>query len=73
MNPDTNLHVLVLAAGSASRFGSPKQLVRIGGQPLLHRAISQATQVGGRGRYRRCWVPMPRSLRRCSNTALRPS
>jgi molybdenum cofactor cytidylyltransferase len=47
MNPDTNLHVLVLAAGSASRFGSPKQLVRIGGQPLLHRAISQATQVAG--------------------------
>ncbi|MEO8314739.1 MAG: nucleotidyltransferase family protein [Pseudomonadota bacterium] len=47
MNPDSNLHVLVLAAGGASRFGSPKQLVRIGGQPLLHRAVSQATQVAG--------------------------
>jgi CTP:molybdopterin cytidylyltransferase MocA len=47
MNSDTNLHVLVLAAGSASRFGSPKQLVRIGGQPLLHRAVSQATEVAG--------------------------
>lgn len=47
MNTDTNLHVLVLAAGAASRFGSPKQLVRIGGQPLLHRAVSQATQVAG--------------------------
>ena len=47
MNPDANLHVLVLAAGAASRFGSPKQLVRIGGQPLLHRAVSQATQVAG--------------------------
>lgn len=47
MNPDSNLHVLVLAAGAASRFGSPKQLVRVNGQPLLHRAVSQATQVGG--------------------------
>jgi CTP:molybdopterin cytidylyltransferase MocA len=47
MSSDSNLHVLVLAAGSASRFGSPKQLVRIGGQPLLHRAVSQATQVAG--------------------------
>ena len=47
MNPDSNLHVLVLAAGAASRFGSPKQLVRIAGQPLLHRAVSQATQVAG--------------------------
>jgi CTP:molybdopterin cytidylyltransferase MocA len=37
----------VLAAGSASRFGSPKQLVRIGGQPMLHRAVSQATEVVG--------------------------
>ncbi|MEO6078526.1 MAG: nucleotidyltransferase family protein [Steroidobacteraceae bacterium] len=47
MNPGSNLHVLVLAAGAATRFGSPKQLVRIGGQPLLHRAVSQATQVAG--------------------------
>jgi molybdenum cofactor cytidylyltransferase len=47
MDPDAQLHVLVLAAGSASRFGSPKQLVRIGGQPLLHRAVSQATEVAG--------------------------
>jgi CTP:molybdopterin cytidylyltransferase MocA len=37
----------VLAAGSASRFGSPKQLVRVGGQPMLHRAVSQATEVVG--------------------------
>ena len=47
MNPDANLHVLVLAAGAGSRFGSAKQLVRVGGQPLLHRAVSQATQVAG--------------------------
>lgn len=43
------LHVLVLAAGAASRFGSPKQLVRIGGRPLLHRAVATATEVGGQG------------------------
>jgi len=47
MNPDANLHVLVLAAGAGSRFGSAKQLVRVDGQPLLHRAVSQATQVAG--------------------------
>jgi molybdenum cofactor cytidylyltransferase len=47
MNPDANLHVLVLAAGAASRFGSPKQLVRINGEPLLHRAVAQASAVAG--------------------------
>jgi molybdenum cofactor cytidylyltransferase len=47
MSMDSNPHVLVLAAGASRRFGSPKQLVRIGGQPLLHRAVSQATQVAG--------------------------
>jgi molybdenum cofactor cytidylyltransferase len=46
-NPEPTLHALVLAAGSASRFGSPKQLVRIGGQPMLHKAVSQATEVVG--------------------------
>jgi CTP:molybdopterin cytidylyltransferase MocA len=46
-NQEPGLHALVLAAGSASRFGSPKQLVRIGGQPMLHRAVSQATEVVG--------------------------
>jgi CTP:molybdopterin cytidylyltransferase MocA len=46
-DPEPGLHALVLAAGSASRFGSPKQLVRIGGQPMLHRAVSQATEVVG--------------------------
>jgi CTP:molybdopterin cytidylyltransferase MocA len=40
-------HVLVLAAGSGSRFGSPKQLVRIGGEALLQRAVSRATALGG--------------------------
>jgi molybdenum cofactor cytidylyltransferase len=41
------LHVLLLAAGAARRFGSPKQLARVGGQTLLHRAIDLAMQVGG--------------------------
>lgn len=43
------LHVLVLAAGAARRFGSPKQLVRIGGRPLLHRAVAIASEVAGQG------------------------
>jgi molybdenum cofactor cytidylyltransferase len=46
-DPEPTLHALVLAAGSASRFGSPKQLVRIGGQPMLHKAVSQASEVVG--------------------------
>jgi len=47
MNPDSNLHVLVLAAGAATRFGSPKQLARIGGVMMLQKAVSQATEVAG--------------------------
>lgn len=47
MSPDSNLHVLVLAAGAASRFGSPKQLARIGGVMMLQKAVSQATEVAG--------------------------
>jgi CTP:molybdopterin cytidylyltransferase MocA len=41
------LHVVVLAAGSASRFGSPKQLARIDGQPMLLRVLSRAAEVAG--------------------------
>jgi CTP:molybdopterin cytidylyltransferase MocA len=41
------LHVLLLAAGAARRFGSPKQLARIDGQPLLRRAVDLATAVAG--------------------------
>jgi molybdenum cofactor cytidylyltransferase len=36
------LHAVVLAAGASSRFGSPKQLVRLQGRPLLHRAVANA-------------------------------
>lgn len=41
------LHALVLAAGGSSRFGSPKQLVRIGGRPMLHAAVGRAVEVAG--------------------------
>ena len=41
------LHAAVLAAGPATRFGSPKQLVRLAGEPVLHRAIANAAFVVG--------------------------
>jgi molybdenum cofactor cytidylyltransferase len=47
MTQEATPHVLVLAAGAASRFGSPKQLVRVGGEALLQRAVSRATELGG--------------------------
>jgi molybdenum cofactor cytidylyltransferase len=42
------LHVAILAAGASTRFGSPKQLVRIAGSPVLHELISSAAYVAGR-------------------------
>ena len=47
MSDATVPHILVLAAGAASRFGAPKQLARLGGEPLLLRAVTRATQVAG--------------------------
>lgn len=41
------LHAIVLAAGASTRFGSPKQLVRIDGRPLLHAIVSRAVEVAG--------------------------
>lgn len=46
MVPPT-LHVVVLAAGASTRFGSPKQLVRLNGRPLLHLAVSRAVELAG--------------------------
>ena len=43
----STLHVLVLAAGASSRLGQPKQLVRLGGRPALHRVVSAATGLAG--------------------------
>jgi CTP:molybdopterin cytidylyltransferase MocA len=41
------LHAAVLAAGPATRFGSPKQLVRLGGSLLVHEAAARAATVAG--------------------------
>jgi molybdenum cofactor cytidylyltransferase len=41
------LHAAILAAGPSTRFGSPKQLVRLGGSPVLHQAVSNASFVAG--------------------------
>jgi molybdenum cofactor cytidylyltransferase len=47
---DTGLHAAILAAGASTRFGSPKQLVRISGEPLLHRAVASAVVLGAHAR-----------------------
>lgn len=41
------LHAAVLAAGPATRFGGPKQLVRLGGTPIIHQAAARAAAVAG--------------------------
>jgi molybdenum cofactor cytidylyltransferase len=47
-DPDAiGLHAAILAAGPSTRFGSPKQLVRIAGEPALHRAVANAALVAG--------------------------
>jgi molybdenum cofactor cytidylyltransferase len=45
--PGGALHAIVLAAGASTRFGSPKQLVRLGGRPLLHTVVTRAAEVTG--------------------------
>jgi molybdenum cofactor cytidylyltransferase len=47
MNEVGEVHVIVLAAGASTRFGSPKQLIRLNGRPLLHLAVSRAVEVAG--------------------------
>jgi molybdenum cofactor cytidylyltransferase len=41
------LHAIVLAAGEATRFGSAKQLVRIGDRPLLSLVAGRTAEVVG--------------------------
>lgn len=41
------LYAVVLAAGPSTRFGSAKQLVRLAGRPLLHTAVTRASEVTG--------------------------
>ena len=43
----SSLHVLVLAAGASTRLGQPKQLVKLGGRPVLHRVVSSAVALAG--------------------------
>ena len=43
----SHIHVVVLAAGASTRFGSTKQLVRVGGRPLLHNVVSRAVELAG--------------------------
>ncbi len=44
---EAGVHALVLAAGGSTRFGSPKQLVRIDGRPMLHTVVARATEIAG--------------------------
>jgi molybdenum cofactor cytidylyltransferase len=45
MSETPSLHIIVLAAGAATRFGSPKQLAQVNGRPLLHLAVARAVEV----------------------------
>lgn len=40
------MHVLIPAAGSSSRLGTNKQLVDLGGEPLLRRAVGRVLAAG---------------------------
>jgi len=44
---DQGLHAAILAAGASTRFGTPKQLVRIAGEPVLHTVVARASLVAG--------------------------
>jgi CTP:molybdopterin cytidylyltransferase MocA len=47
MNRLGSLHIVVLAAGAATRFGKPKQLAVLDGRPLLMHVLGRALEVAG--------------------------
>ncbi len=44
--PDLRCAAIILAAGASTRLGQPKQLIRIGGESLLHRTARIAIEAG---------------------------
>lgn len=44
--PDLRCAAVILAAGASTRLGQPKQLIRIGGESLLHRTARLAIEAG---------------------------
>lgn len=49
MDPDDSLglHAAILAAGPSTRLGNPKQLARVDGGLVLHRAVASAASIAG--------------------------
>lgn len=47
MSRQPNLHIAILAAGAATRFGRPKQLALLDGRPLLSHVLAHAIEVAG--------------------------
>jgi molybdenum cofactor cytidylyltransferase len=47
MSRHGSLHIIVLAAGAATRFGRPKQLAVFAGRPLLMHVLGRAIEVAG--------------------------
>jgi molybdenum cofactor cytidylyltransferase len=46
LNNDITIGIIILAAGSSSRMGQSKQLMKIGQQPLLAKAVETALDTG---------------------------
>jgi molybdenum cofactor cytidylyltransferase len=60
MNSSTSVGIIILAAGASSRLGVPKQLLKLGGETLIHRVAREALSsvcrpvimvVGGRAEH----------------------